>query len=97
MAIKLQCLRCMTEQAVRTGVSRCRVCRLKSHIHIEEPRCPSCRYLLHELTEPRCLECGQALNPGELPQAVSLGRENPDEGLPAGTWSEGAAPTAASD
>lgn len=75
MALTLRCPRCLTEQTVQTGASRCVACRLKFHIQIEEPRCPSCGYLLHQLTEPRCPECGRALDAAELPRPGS--RENP--------------------
>ena len=66
LSLKLTCPRCLTTQTLNSGTSRCRNCRLKFRIEIEEPRCPSCGYLLHMLTEPRCPECGQALGSDEL-------------------------------
>jgi len=66
MEIKITCPRCLLEQTVRSGHSRCGGCKLKFEINIEEPRCPKCDYLLHKLTEPTCPECGQAFGDDEI-------------------------------
>lgn len=66
LTLKLTCPRCTLEQVVADGVSRCRQCRLKFHIEIEEPRCPCCHYLLHQLTRPICPECGLSLGADEV-------------------------------
>jgi hypothetical protein len=63
---KLTCPRCLLEQTLATGHSRCGQCRLKFHVEIEEPRCSKCNYLLHNLTVARCPECGQGLSPDEI-------------------------------
>jgi hypothetical protein len=61
LEVRLTCPRCLLEQTVAAGVSRCGRCRLKFNLEIEEPRCPECNYLLYRLTTPRCPECGHAL------------------------------------
>lgn len=66
MEVQLTCPRCLTQQTLPTGPSRCRSCRLKFEISIEEPRCPGCNYLLHKLTEPVCPECGRKLGRDEI-------------------------------
>lgn len=76
LRLLLTCPRCLTMQEVDTGPSRCRKCRLRFQIEIEEPRCPGCGYLLHELTSPKCPECGRGLDPEELP-ANAAGAEAP--------------------
>lgn len=63
------CPRCRTSQTVHTGHSRCRKCRLKFNIEVEEPRCPHCEYLLHNLTKPVCPECGTELSEEEVTAA----------------------------
>jgi hypothetical protein len=55
------CPVCRTKQSVPVGVSACRDCGLRMEINIEEPRCPSCDYLLYRLTSDRCPECGASL------------------------------------
>jgi len=80
MEIKITCPRCLMEQTVRSGHSRCVGCKLKFEINIEEPRCPQCDYLLHKLTEPTCPECGMGLSGDEItrpPEALSP-TETPD-------------------
>ena len=52
LQFKLTCPRCLLEQTLATGHSRCRQCRLKFNVEIEEPRCSKCNYLLHNLTVP---------------------------------------------
>jgi len=69
MEIKITCPRCLMEQTVRSGHSRCSGCKLKFEINIEEPRCPKCDYLLHKLTVPTCPECGQVLGSDEISHA----------------------------
>lgn len=64
--VSLKCPRCLFEQTVASGYSRCSRCRLKFHIEIEEPRCPGCNYLLHQLTTPECPECGRVLGKEEV-------------------------------
>ncbi|MEE9211169.1 MAG: zinc ribbon domain-containing protein [Phycisphaeraceae bacterium] len=71
LELKITCPRCLLEQTVTSGYSRCRRCRLKFRIEIEEPRCPKCNYLLYQLTAPRCPECGQALAPDEMQQLTT--------------------------
>ncbi len=71
LELQIQCPRCLTTQTVATGHSRCVHCRLKFQIDIEEPRCPKCQYVLHQLTKPVCPECGCALNPDELAKSTS--------------------------
>ncbi len=64
--IGIICPRCRHEQAIHTGHSRCSKCRLKFILQIEEPHCPECDYLLHNLTKPACPECGAALSDDEV-------------------------------
>ncbi|MCC6680680.1 MAG: hypothetical protein IT445_07240 [Phycisphaeraceae bacterium] len=66
LALQITCPRCLLEQTVRSGHSRCQQCRLKFHIEIEEPRCPQCGYLLHMLEKPVCPECGAKLGTEEI-------------------------------
>lgn len=66
LSLKVVCPRCLLEQTLPSGTSRCGRCRLKFTVEIEEPRCPECGYVLHMLTEPRCPECGSALAPAEI-------------------------------
>jgi hypothetical protein len=84
MEINITCPRCLMEQTVRSGHSRCAGCKLKFEINIEEPRCPKCDYLLHRLTSPTCPECGQTLGddeitPGLRPPAALDSLETPDD------------------
>ncbi len=64
--IQITCPRCLLQQTVRSGHSRCKGCKLRIEINIEEPRCPRCDYLLHKLTTPVCPECGYKLGDEEL-------------------------------
>ncbi len=64
--IKITCPRCLTEQVVTSGHSRCSACKLRFEIKIEEPRCPQCDYLLHKLASPVCPECGYYLGNSEV-------------------------------
>ena len=64
--IKITCPRCLLEQTVSSGFSRCAGCKLRFEIKIEEPRCPQCDYLLHKLIAPVCPECGYALGDEEV-------------------------------
>lgn len=52
------CPRCRSRQNLAAGDSNCSKCGLRFSIRIEEPRCPSCAYLLVGLTSDRCPECG---------------------------------------
>jgi hypothetical protein len=70
LTMKITCPRCLREQTISTGRSRCENCRLRFALEIEEPRCPKCGYLLHNLTLPRCPECGTAMGAEELPPPV---------------------------
>jgi len=74
--LSLICPRCFHQQTLPTGSSRCEKCRLKFRIDIEEPRCPHCNYLLHELTRPVCPECGKSLSHDELPAAPQVNAES---------------------
>ena len=57
--VTVVCPRCRKKQAVRIGgYSRCSACSLRILVRIEEPRCPTCDYLLYGLTSDRCPECG---------------------------------------
>lgn len=67
LSLKIVCPRCLLDQTVSNGHSRCGRCRLKFHIEIEEPRCPGCNYLLHQLTSAKCPECGRELSADEVP------------------------------
>jgi len=83
MSLELTCPRCLLRQSVASGWSRCKGCRLKFHIEIEEPRCPQCNYLLHRLVKPQCPECGAALSDDEvMPQAKATDSENACEPAP---------------
>jgi len=66
LSLQLTCPRCLLEQTVNVGRSRCRQCRLWFEIEIEEPRCPHCQYQLHNLTRPTCPECGTSLSHDEM-------------------------------
>ena len=68
--IRITCPRCLLEQTVHTGHSRCEGCKLRFEIKIEEPRCPRCDYLLHKLTSPVCPECGYALDDEEMARST---------------------------
>jgi len=63
----ITCPRCKHMQTIHTGHSRCAQCRLKFNLQIEEPCCPGCGYLLHNLTRPVCPECGAGLSEAEVP------------------------------
>jgi len=65
-SLAVTCPRCETAQTVPVGRSRCGKCRMRFDFTVEEPRCPSCRYLLHRLTQPRCPECGRDLPADEI-------------------------------
>lgn len=65
LAMEVKCPRCLLVQTLPDGASRCARCRLGITVHIEEPRCPACNYLLYKLTTPTCPECGHALAPEE--------------------------------
>ncbi len=57
-AINLICPRCRRKQNINLGGAACQFCHLRINIHIEEPRCRKCGYMLVDLTSPNCPECG---------------------------------------
>lgn len=65
--ISVVCPRCRKKQMIDLGNSVCVGCKLRISIRIEEPRCPSCDYLLFGLTSDRCPECGTFLGEITLP------------------------------
>jgi hypothetical protein len=71
LEMTIVCPRCLRQQVVAAGPSRCTGCRLKFTIEIEEPRCPKCDYLLYHLTTPRCPECGELLGEAEVEAAAA--------------------------
>ena len=84
-SLRLCCPRCFLDQMVDVGRSRCAQCRLWFEITIEEPRCPHCRYQLHNLTRPVCPECGMSLSPDELPptdESEPQPQANPSKAAP---------------
>jgi hypothetical protein len=52
------CPGCQKKQTLSVGDSACATCGLKFHIRVEEPRCPTCDYVLFMLQSDRCPECG---------------------------------------
>jgi hypothetical protein len=58
MDLTLICPRCNKKQTLPMGESECKSCGLRISIKVEEPRCPTCDYLLYGLTSDRCPECG---------------------------------------
>ena len=61
MDIVVFCPRCRRKQQVHVGGAVCSGCGLRITISVEEPRCPTCEYLLYGLTSDRCPECGSAI------------------------------------
>jgi hypothetical protein len=59
-SIDMTCPRCDERQLFRAGLARCRRCRARLCIEIEEPRC-DCGYALYQLTGETCPECGRAI------------------------------------
>ncbi len=59
--LSLTCPRCKTVQDLPTGRARCRECKLRINIEIEEEQCRSCGYPLYRLTSDVCPECGTPL------------------------------------
>lgn len=55
------CPRCRRRQTLPIGNAACSSCGLRVSTRVEEPRCPSCDYLLIGLTSDRCPECGSAV------------------------------------
>lgn len=55
------CPRCRRKQQVHVGGAVCSGCGLRITISVEEPRCPTCEYLLYGLTSDRCPECGSVI------------------------------------
>lgn len=55
------CPRCRRKQQVHVGGAVCSGCGLRITISVEEPRCPTCEYLLYGLTSDRCPECGSPI------------------------------------
>ena len=58
------CPRCDSSERLAVGPSQCSMCGLRIHIRVEEPRCPSCAYLLYKLESDVCPECGAAVRGG---------------------------------
>jgi hypothetical protein len=57
------CPRCRKKQSLAIGDAACAACGLRISTRVEEPRCPTCDYLLIGLTSDRCPECGTAIAP----------------------------------
>jgi len=55
----LICPGCGSRHTIEAGTASCPTCRLIIHAQFEEPRCPSCDYVLFMLGSDRCPECGQ--------------------------------------
>jgi len=55
------CPRCRKKQSLAIGDAACAACGLRISTRVEEPRCPTCAYLLIGLTSDRCPECGTAI------------------------------------
>ncbi len=64
LRIELECPQCRQMQEVPTGSPRCRTCRARLTVEVEEPRC-ACGYLLYQLSGDYCPECGASI-PAEL-------------------------------
>ena len=65
------CPRCQRKQNHDTGDSACATCGLRISIHVEEPRCRQCDYLLIGLTSDRCPECGEPLPTSPHPKGLN--------------------------
>jgi hypothetical protein len=61
VCVGVTCPRCRKKEQVQVGGAACSGCGLRITISIEEPRCPTCAYLLYGLTSGRCPECGSAI------------------------------------
>ncbi|MHC5108368.1 MAG: hypothetical protein ACYTHJ_00650 [Planctomycetota bacterium] len=72
--ISVVCPRCSKKQMIDLGDSACAGCKLRIHVRVEEPRCPSCHYLLFGLTTNRCPECGASLDGEEVAAPPSVPR-----------------------
>jgi len=59
--ITVFCPRCHHKQHIMLGGGQCGACGLRIAVRVEEPRCPTCGYLLYMLTTPRCPECGTTI------------------------------------
>ena len=59
--IAVVCPRCSKSQRIPLGGASCGACGLRIEITIEEPRCPTCGYLVYMLQSPICPECGTVL------------------------------------
>ena len=66
MELTVICPRCNKKQTLRIGDTECAGCGLRFSIKVEEPRCPTCDYLLYGLTSDRCPECGTMIRPTVL-------------------------------
>lgn len=60
--IAIICPWCQRKQVLPLGDSRCVHCGLRFRIAVEEPRCPTCDYLLYMLQSDRCPECGTPIS-----------------------------------
>lgn len=65
--VTLLCPRCQKKQDVPLGDSACTGCGLRISLRVEEPRCPTCGYLLYQLTSDRCPECGTQVTAAPAP------------------------------
>lgn len=74
--IAVVCPGCQRKQTLNVGSSTCPHCGLLFDIRLEEPRCPSCDYLLFMLQSDRCPECGtlvRGATTGQPPAGASRG------------------------
>ncbi len=62
LRLALACPLCGERQEVPTGTPRCRRCRARLTVEVEEPRC-DCGYPLYRLRGERCPECGREIPP----------------------------------
>ena len=61
LQLRMACPDCGERQMFGAGAVRCRACRTRLLIDVEEPRC-ECGYLLFHLSGDQCPECGRAIS-----------------------------------